>query len=243
VKYLVTSGGTEEPLDGVRYVTNFSTGRTGAALADFLTRCGHDVILIHGYHALLPDMTDLAKHAPGRLHTLRYRTFSDLERELKAMLGGDEGIEAVIHLAAVSDYSPVSFSVDGNTVREIDTQSKFSSEPEFIQVTFRRNPKIIASIRAYASFRPLVLVGFKLTKGADAAAAEAAVRRVFAGASCDLVVHNDLDAVGEGDVHEAAIYRADGTLMERVTSRELLCRHLERFTVALAQELLRKESP
>jgi phosphopantothenoylcysteine decarboxylase/phosphopantothenate--cysteine ligase len=46
LKVLITSGGTSEPIDGVRVLTNTSTGRTGVGIAANLARNGHEVVLL-----------------------------------------------------------------------------------------------------------------------------------------------------------------------------------------------------
>ena len=45
---IVTAGPTYEPLDDVRRLTNFSTGRLGTELANYLAARGHNVILLLG---------------------------------------------------------------------------------------------------------------------------------------------------------------------------------------------------
>ena len=49
---VVTAGPTYEPLDDVRRLTNFSTGRLGAELAAFLSHRGHHVTLLIGEMAV-----------------------------------------------------------------------------------------------------------------------------------------------------------------------------------------------
>src|SRR5207247_6219699 len=51
MKCIVTAGPTYEPLDQVRRLTNFSTGRLGSELATFLTLRGHEVTLLIGQQA------------------------------------------------------------------------------------------------------------------------------------------------------------------------------------------------
>nr|HPO44145.1 phosphopantothenoylcysteine decarboxylase [Verrucomicrobiota bacterium] len=51
MRCVVTAGPTFEPLDAVRRLTNFSTGRLGSELADFLAARGHDVTLLRGEQA------------------------------------------------------------------------------------------------------------------------------------------------------------------------------------------------
>src|ERR1017187_8769832 len=51
MKCIVTAGPTYEPLDGVRRLTNFSSGRLGSELASFLTARGHETTLLIGQQA------------------------------------------------------------------------------------------------------------------------------------------------------------------------------------------------
>ena len=48
MKVLVTSGATREPIDSVRFISNLSSGRTGAAICDALVARGIDVTHVHG---------------------------------------------------------------------------------------------------------------------------------------------------------------------------------------------------
>ena len=95
MRCLVTAGPTYEPLDNVRRLTNFSTGRLGAQLANSLAACGHSVTLLLG---------EQATHR-GELHLEKIESFSttaDLENQLRALSTQD--IDAVFHAAAVSDF-------------------------------------------------------------------------------------------------------------------------------------------
>ncbi len=47
-RILITSGPTREYLDPVRYLSNASSGRMGAALAEAAIRAGHEVVLVSG---------------------------------------------------------------------------------------------------------------------------------------------------------------------------------------------------
>jgi phosphopantothenate---cysteine ligase (CTP) len=64
-------------------------------------------------------------------------------------------------------------------------------------------PKLLPQLKTWAAPRPLRVLGFKLTAGADDLARARAVGKVFAGGGVDAVVHNDLTELGE---------RADGRL-------------------------------
>ena len=94
-RVLVTSGGTREPLDAVRYLGNRSSGRMGAAVADEAARRGADVTLIRSGGAVAPT-------APMRV--LYAETAAELER---ATLAEAAGADVVVMAAAVADYRPV----------------------------------------------------------------------------------------------------------------------------------------
>lgn len=54
--YLITAGGTRESIDGVRYITNRSSGKMGLAIADEVVKRGGNVILIAGSVSVtIPD--------------------------------------------------------------------------------------------------------------------------------------------------------------------------------------------
>ena len=52
---LITSGGTRENIDGIRFISNLSTGSTGATIADHFISQGHRVTYLHADSANLPS--------------------------------------------------------------------------------------------------------------------------------------------------------------------------------------------
>ena len=48
MKFLITAGPTREKIDPIRFLTNFSSGKMGYALAEAAKKAGHEVILISG---------------------------------------------------------------------------------------------------------------------------------------------------------------------------------------------------
>jgi phosphopantothenoylcysteine synthetase/decarboxylase len=226
MKILITSGGTEEPLDGVRYITNFSTGRTGAGLAEYLAAQGNDIMLLHGYHAILPGNPEAKS---GIIETLRYRTFSDLDAQLQRTLESDRDITAVIHLAAVSDYTPETFETPDGKIIQAGEMGKISSKSETMIVRFRRNFKILSRIREYAQGRAIILTGFKLTNTSDPNEKMAAIQKILQDKTCDLLVHNDLNEIGKASddtQHTAAIYSMDGNSLSHTQTKQQLYEQL-----------------
>ncbi len=93
---LVTAGPTYEPLDQVRRLTNFSTGRLGTELANHLVQQGHQVMLLLGEQA-----TWAGERLAQRTET--FSTTADLAEHLNRL--SREPMAAVFHAAAVSDFA------------------------------------------------------------------------------------------------------------------------------------------
>jgi phosphopantothenoylcysteine decarboxylase/phosphopantothenate--cysteine ligase len=221
LRVLVTSGGTAEPIDGIRVLTNTSTGATGAGIASHLALCGHEPVLLRAKQAQSPEV-------PCREEL--FSSFADLDAALIRLLGSEK-FDAVIHAAAVGDFGVESVLVEGRTtvagVTKLD--SRF---PPLVRL--RQNPKLVDRLRA-ASPTPLKMVAFKLTRDAATPEVRAAVSSLFAHSGADWVVHNDLAARpdGPGDF-PADIYQPDGIVAQHCASRTELAASLERLLVGAA---------
>ncbi len=212
-RVLVTAGGTTEPVDGVRVLTNTSTGNTGAAIADRLAFAGHDVVLLRAHNAARAA-------SPCREET--FVTYAELEAALDRLLGTDQ-FDTVIHAAAVSDYGVDSMIVAGGVV-PAGSQGKIESGSGPL-LRLRPNPKLVDGLRRLTG-RPLTVVAFKLTHGADRVLSDAAVRRLLAHSGADYVVHNDLAARHPDGTFPADIIRADGTRAAHCPDRPALANAL-----------------
>ncbi len=221
LRVLITSGGTAEPVDGVRVLSNTSTGGTGALIAAHLARCGHEPVLLRAKQAERPAQ-------PCREEI--FSSFADLESALTRLLG-QERFDAVIHAAAVGDFGVESVIVDGQ-VCPVGATKLDSGFPPLLRL--KQNPKLLDRLRALSP-TPLQVVAFKLTRDASAADAQAAVAALLAHADADWVVHNDLAARpdGAGDF-PADIYQPDGTVAVHCASRAGLAAALEHLLVTAA---------
>lgn len=182
---LITAGATREPLDAVRFLSNLSTGSTGAALADALVELGHTVTLLHG---------EGAAHPKRPCERATFSSTVDLWSQLERHLSGGR-YDAVIMNAAVSDYRPATIH-----------PGKISSHAAEITLTLMRNPKILPQLKQFSP-RPVTVVGFKLTVGADAAERRSAVMAQFAGGGVDCVVQNDLHEIQFAVLHPFRLFR------------------------------------
>jgi len=217
---LVTAGATREPLDAVRFLSNVSTGSTGAALADALAAHDHRVTLLRGESAVPPR---------SACEVEVFTSTEDLRGRLQRRLEGG-AFDAVIMCAAVADYRP-DFAANG----------KISSDATELTIRLVRNPKILPQLKSFSP-RPLVVVGFKLTVGADAAAGRTAVAAQFAAGTVDAVVHNDIEEIRTSPVHPFWLYRSAAAAPEQIAGTAALAETLARLVATSVSERTKANS-
>jgi phosphopantothenoylcysteine decarboxylase/phosphopantothenate--cysteine ligase len=229
LRVLVTAGGTAEPVDGVRVLTNTSTGATGALIATHLSRAGHEVVLLRAQNAIAAD-------GPCREET--FVTFAQLEAALRRLLAA-ESFDAVVHAAAVSDYSVDLVTMAEDCVPGVAGKLPSGGAPV---LKLRPNPRLVDRLRGW-SRTPFALVAFKLTHGAEPAQADEAVRKLFAHSGADLVVHNDLAARQSDGSFPADIVRPDGSVAAHCTGRDTLAAELVRLLAKPTNQKSKIENP
>ena len=148
---IVTAGPTYEPLDEVRRLTNFSTGRLGSELANFLAARGHEATLLIGQQATYR----------GERHARQVETFTttaNLRDRLRALAG--ETVGAVFHAAAVSDFTfgKVWRRSPQGELTELKA-GKISTRQGTLLAELAPTPKIIAELRQW--FPKARLAGWK----------------------------------------------------------------------------------
>jgi phosphopantothenoylcysteine decarboxylase/phosphopantothenate--cysteine ligase len=93
-KVVVTAGGTQEPIDPVRSITNRSSGKQGFAVAQAALDLGAQVYLIAG---------PVSQATPVGAHRQDVGTAQEM---LEAVLGSIPEADALIMAAAVADFRP-----------------------------------------------------------------------------------------------------------------------------------------
>lgn len=181
MKILITLGATAEAIDGVRFITNFSSGATGSFLADSLHKQGHKVLAL---------CAKTAKYLPSSCRKDFFTDFNSLDKLIKKSLK-KENFDLIIHLAAVSDFSPKVIICGDKKLLPKDVK-KLPSDKD-LQIVLKSNFKIVERIKDYAANK-LVLVAFKLTNGAKGKSVVEAVSKVK---GADFVVHNDLTQISQ----------------------------------------------
>ena len=156
---IVTAGPTYEPLDEVRRLTSFSTGRLGTELANYLGARGHRVSLLIGQQA-----TFQGEHRAPWVET--FTTTADLRRRLRGF--GSERADAVFHAAAVSDFMFGKIWCRSPQGELIEIKSgKIPSRQGPLTAELVPTPKIIAELRDW--FPKARLVGWKYEVDGDRA--------------------------------------------------------------------------
>ncbi len=156
---VVTAGPTYEPLDEVRRLTNFSSGKLGSKLANFLVEQGHQVTLLYGHYSTHSEKQTAQRVVP-------FDTTRDLSDKLKSLV--KEKVDAVFHAAAVSDFGFGKVFERGanGELREV-TSGKISTREGTLLAELVPTPKIISSLRR--SFPSSRIVGWKYEVEGDRA--------------------------------------------------------------------------
>lgn len=132
-KIVITSGGTIEDIDPVRYISNYSSGKMGLALADTAKNLGADVTLI------------TTKDVQRRYNIIKVKSAIDMK---SAVENEFESADCVIMAAAVADYR----------VKEVAPQKMKKTSEDEITLTLVKNPDILKEISAIKKSQ--IVVGF-----------------------------------------------------------------------------------
>ena len=179
VNCIVTAGPTFEPMDEVRRLTNFSTGRLGSELATFLTDHGHEVTLLIGQQATFRGERR-AKHVET------FTTTANLRERLQKFSGG---ADAVFHAAAVSDFSfgKIWTRLPSGDLSEIKS-GKISTRAGTLLAELVPTPKIISELRDW--FPRAKIIGWKYEVDGDRASVIAAAQKQIRECRTDACVAN-----------------------------------------------------
>jgi phosphopantothenoylcysteine decarboxylase/phosphopantothenate--cysteine ligase len=168
VRFLVTAGPTQEPIDPIRYISNRSSGRMGYAVVDAAIEAGHSVTLISGRVNLAPP--PLAKMIPV--------TTSDEMHD--AVMEQLTDIDALVMCAAVADYRPATVS-----------PQKIKKTSERLTLDLLPTRDILLSLPSPRNF---LVIGF----AAETNDVENYARKKLRHKNLDLIVANDVSRADIG---------------------------------------------
>lgn len=194
---LVTAGGTIEPIDPVRVLTNVSTGETGVKITNALARSGFSTTLLLSAHS--PFLKSVSRGV--RLRT--FSTFNDLERLMQSELSSQK-VDTLVHAAAVSDYRLERIQSENGA--KIESDVKIQSD-ETISLVLKPNPKILHRVREYSVNPEMRVISFKLAThgGAD-----------LSGYSSDVIFYNTVSGIErDSERHAGEIYLKTPTGYQR----------------------------
>lgn len=184
---IVTAGPTCEPLDAVRRLTNFSTGKLGSELADYLVGQGHTVLL-------LKSASSTYQVGSRATEVFAFETTLELERHLHSLT--DRKIGAVFHAAAVSDFKFGKIWTRSSLGQLEETkQGKLTSHEGTLVAELVPTPKLISQLRIM--FPEAWLVGWKYEIDGDQESAVASARKQIVESRTNACVVNG-PAYGEG---------------------------------------------
>ncbi len=187
-KIIVTAGGTFEPIDPIRGITNHASGKQGFALAQAALDRGADVTLISGPTHLAPPI--------GADH-LEIRTAEEMR---VAVLKALPDSTALLMAAAVADFRPVS-----------PTKEKLKKSAGVPKLELEATPDILAAVAEEKSKHgyPEISVGF----AAESQDLLSNARQKLEAKQLDLIIANDISASDAGfavDTNRVTILDAGG---------------------------------
>jgi phosphopantothenoylcysteine decarboxylase/phosphopantothenate--cysteine ligase len=189
-RVVVTAGGTQEPIDPVRFVTNRSSGKQGYALAQAALDRGATVVLI----------TSSNLEAPAGARVVPVRTAQEM---LVAVLAEVAQADVLLMAAAVADYRP----------SEPAGQKLKKQGEEPLRLVLEQNADILkmVAVQKAQTGRPTVTVGF----AAETAEVLAHAREKLRAKGLDLMMANDVAAADAGfevDTNRVTLLDAGGGL-------------------------------
>ena len=209
-RLLITAGPTRERIDPVRYISNYSSGKMGFALAESAARAGYDVVLIAGPVGLTthsPHIRRIDVESARQMHEVALREFPRCS--------------GAILCAAVADYAPAE-PAEHKIKRETTGE---------LTLRLRPNPDIAADLgRRKQGAQWLVGFALETDHGLEHARAKLARKHL------DLIVLNSLSDPGAGfntDTNRVTLIAPDAApqalpLMAKTAVADALIAHIDR---------------
>ena len=196
-RVLITAGPTQEPLDPVRFLSNYSTGKMGYALATECVRRGADVTLVSGPTTVPAPLAPAYLSAgQGRLCMVPVRSAEEMYNACKAHF---EHADIGILCAAVADFTPA--EIAPQKIKKAPEQTEMK-----LHLTTTHDIAAALGANKRADQR---LVGFALETHNE----EQNALRKMQQKGLDMIVLNSLQDAGAGfgtDTNKVTIFHADG---------------------------------
>ena len=196
IKFLITAGPTREPLDPVRFLSNYSSGKMGYAISLVAKQLGAEVTLISGPTAL---------NALEGVDTTYVETSDQMRETVSKKISN---AEIFISTAAISDYRPVKYS-----------KSKYKKSSNRLTIEFERGIDILQMVAR--QYPDIYTVGF----AAETENLHANARKKLQSKEIDMIIANIAnyeENLGFGsDYNKVTIISNDQNLEEIDSSRKI----------------------
>lgn len=211
-KIIVTAGGTQEPIDPVRFIANRSSGKQGFALAQAALDRGAQVTLISA-------PTHLS--TPFGAKRVNVETAAEM---LTEVIRECEDADALIMAAAVADFTP-----------DVPAPQKIKREDGIPQITLKPAPDILQEVARIKSQtgRQFITVGF----AAESQDLLVNAKKKLSTKNLDLIIANDIMAPDSGfgaDTNRVTILDAGGGIETLPTlSKAEVAEHIIKQLISL----------
>jgi len=208
-RLLITAGGTQEPIDPVRFLGNHSSGKQGIALATEATARGAAVTLI---------AANVSEPIPALHNLVRVSNAAELAQAVSAKLAD---CDAVIMAAAVADF---------RVETAADTKLKRSELGDEINLKLVANPDILAGLvkRVEAEGLDVTTVGFAAETSASQNELQKLAEHKLEAKGCDILVANNVSAgaVFGADENSVLVLTKSGSVTARDGSKRAIAAHI-----------------
>ena len=209
-KIVITAGGTIEEIDSVRYISNYSSGKMGIALADTAYEQGANVILI--------TSVDIQKP----YGVIKIKSAEDLKN---AVENEYDSADCIIMAAAVADYRAK--NIADHKLKKDETSDSFTLElvknPDILQELCKKRTKVLCgqNMSDRENNKPLI-VGFCAESENLIENAKSKIEKK----GCDYLIANDISRKDIGfssDYNEVTILDRKGSVkkLERAAKTEI----------------------
>jgi len=184
-RVVVTAGPTRERIDPVRYISNFSSGKMGYAIAEEALKLGAAVTLITGPVSLTPPQG------------AKVVSVESTEEMYRAVIEEYNNADIVIKAAAVSDYRPQEYM-----------PNKMKKQKDEWSITLVKNRDILKELGKKKTHQ--FLIGF----AAETDHVEQYALDKLKNKNLDMIVANDVSMEGVGfgsDTNIVTIFKKDGS--------------------------------
>lgn len=204
-KVLITSGGTREYIDGVRVLTNISSGKLGATIATLLTKNDFEIHFVYVKGSEIPNISENLD-----INNINFYPVTDVTSVYQKMEELVPQMDIIIHAMAVSDFG----------FRPINTKLKSDDIDGFIESIRERifkNPKILSHIKEWNP--TCFLISFKFEDGTTHEELINIASESQRKNNSDIVIANDKKEMNTKNMH-IAYFIKDGEVIHTAYSKE-----------------------